>query len=553
MKYILCLFTCLLLSTTSMGQILAKSSSELRAESLRGKLTPLRTCYDINYYHLDVKIDLENQSVNGSNEFNFTAVEDFNKLQFDLFRNLKVERVIYAGVEIPFTREADAVFITFPKTIKKGEKDKFTVWYGGTPKLARNPPWDGGFIFSKDNAGNPFASVACQGLGASVWWPNKDHQSDEVDSMLVSITVPKDLHEVSNGRLRSIETLQDGSKKYNWIVSEPINNYNVTFYIGKYAHWTDNYDGEKGNLSIDYWSLKTDSAQAKPHWDADTKRMLKAFEFWFGPYPWYKDGFKLVQAPHLGMEHQSAIAYGNQFKKGYLGMDMSGTGHGLDWDYIIIHEAGHEWFGNNITTKDIADMWVHEGFTTYSEALFTEYTQGRIAGDAYVIGLRKMIGNDSPLIGKYDSNSEGSGDMYAKGANIIHTIRQLINDDEVFRQILRGLNKDFYHQTVTTNQIENYISQKSGIDLSKIFDQYLRHSKIPVLEYSVSNGNIMYRWVTDVKGFNMPIKYSFNEVDYETLNPTNNWQNLPVKPDLNGETFKIKPSYYVNQQRVIDK
>lgn len=549
-RILLALFAAFIFCYSTSAQPLNRRQTYTKADTLRGMLTPLRTCYDINYYHLDVKIDLENKSVSGSNEFAFTATQDFNKLQFDLFANLKIDKILYKGAEVPYTREFGAVFVTFPKTIKKGSKEKFTVWYNGNPPIARNPPWDGGFIFKKDKSGNPFVSVACQGLGASVWWPTKDHQSDEVDSMLISISVPKDLDEVSNGRLRSIVNKPDGYRQHNWFVANPINNYTVSFYIGKYAHWTDTYKGENGPLSIDFWSLKEDSAVARPHWDADVKPMLAAFEHWFGPYPWYKDGYKLVQAPHLGMEHQSAVAYGNQFKKGYLGQDMSGTGYGMKWDYITVHESGHEWFANNVTTKDIADMWVHEGFTTYSEALFTEYTQGKKEGEAYLIGLRRGIGNRGPVIGPYNVNKEGNGDMYPKGANLLHTIRQLVNNDEKFRGILRGINKTFYHTTTTSAAVEAYIAKQSGLKLDKVFDQYLRNAKIPLLEYKVENSTIHYRWVTDVKDFDMPVKVSLKADHFSLVYPTNEWKTSKVDASITADNFKVDPSFYVKVQKL---
>ncbi|RZK21024.1 MAG: M1 family peptidase [Pedobacter sp.] len=546
MKKILAILAIALSVASTQAQMLGKNQVNSRADSLRGTLTPLRTCYDINYYHLDIKIDIDQKSVAGSNEFAFTAMQDFTKLQFDLFDNLKVEKVVYNGADLKFSREYNAVFVSFPKTIKKGSKDKFTVFYSGNPRVAKNAPWDGGFIFKKDSAGNPFVSVACQGLGASVWWPNKDHQSDEVDSMLISISVPNTLQEVSNGRLRNTVDQPNGYKQYNWFVSNPINNYDVSFYIGKYAHWTDNFDGENGKLSIDYWALQVDSAKARPHWDADVKPMLKCFEYWFGPYPWYKDGYKLVQAPHLGMEHQSAVAYGNQFKKGYLGRDLSGTGHGLKWDFITVHESGHEWFGNNITTKDIADMWVHEGFTNYSETLFTECTDSKASADEYVIGIRRGISNDIPIIGPYGVNKEGSGDMYPKGANLIHNIRQLINNDEKFRQILRGLNKTFYHKTVTTAEIENYIAKQSGLKLDKVFDQYLHYTKIPVLEYKIDKSLLSYRWITDIKGFDMPVRVTLKNGTYSLIKPTNDWKTIKVDASVNMENFKNDPAFYIN-------
>lgn len=549
MKKTLFILSLLLGFVSVKAQMLGKNQENSRADSLRGTLTPLRTCYDINYYHLDVKIDIDQKSVSGSNLFAFTATQNFNKLQFDLFSNLKVEKVVYKGAELPFTKEYNAVFVTFPKTITKGSKDNFTVFYAGNPVIAKRPPWDGGFIFKKDSAGNPFVSVACQGFGASCWWPNKDHQSDEVDSMKISISVPNSLQEISNGRLLNTVDKPDGYKQYNWVVSNPINNYDVTFYIGKYAHWQDSYDGEAGKLSIDYWALQTDSANARPHWDADVKPMIKCFEYWFGKYPWYKDGYKLVQAPHLGMEHQSAVAYGNQFKKGYLGRDLSGTGHGLNWDFITIHESGHEWFGNSITAKDIADMWIHEGFTNYSEVLYVECSENKAAADEYVIGLQKIIRNDVPVIGPYGVNKEGSGDMYPKGANLIHTIRQLINDDEKFRRILRGLGTTFYHKTVTTAEIENYISKQSGLKLDKVFDQYLRYTNIPVLEYKINNGELTYRWITDVKEFNMPVRVMLKAGAFTLIKPTNNWKTIKVDTSINAENFKHDPLFYIKTKK----
>ncbi|SHG89282.1 M1 family metallopeptidase [Pedobacter caeni] len=534
----------------SKAQLMTPKNKFSRADSLRGTLSPLRSCYDINYYHLDVKVDIDQKYISGSNEFQFTATLDFSKLQFDLFENLRVEKVVYKNKNVPFKREFNAVFVDFQQNISKGSKESFTVFYSGNPIIAKTPPWDGGFIFSKDKSGNPWVSVACQGLGASSWWPNKDHQSDEVDSILISISVPKGLQEISNGRLRSIEERPDGYTKYNWFVGNPINNYNVSFYIGKYAHWTDQYQGEKGKLSIDYWSLKEDSTKARPHWDADVKPMLKSFEHWFGPYPFYEDGYKLVQAPHLGMEHQSAVAYGNLFKMGYLGRDLSGTGWGMKFDFITIHESGHEWFGNNITTKDIADMWVHEGFTNYSEALFTESTQGKAAGSAYVIGVRKSIANDVPVIGTYGVNHEGSGDMYYKGANLVHLIRQLINNDEQFRAILRGMNKTFYHQTVTTQQVEDYIIKQSGLKLNKVFDQYLRTTMVPVLEYKIGAGKLSYRWTACVKDFDMPLKVTLKNKGFETIHPGTHWKSEPVSKEITRDNFQADPNFYVKTKNV---
>ncbi|MBC7568091.1 MAG: M1 family metallopeptidase [Pedobacter sp.] len=531
------------------AQLMAEKSSSNRADSLRGHLTEYRTCYDLNYYHLDVKINIEDRSISGSNEFRFTATKTFKVLQFDLFSNLKVEKVVYQGADVPFKREFNAVFLTFPNEIKIAEHKSFTVFYSGKPVVAKNPPWDGGFIFKRDKSDNPWISVACQGFGASSWWPTKDHQSDEVDSMLISISIPKGLDEISNGQLRSVIDQKDGYNQFNWFVSNPINNYNVTFYIGKYAHWKDSYAGEKGPLSIDYWSLDEDSTKARPHWDADVKRMLKSFEHWFGPYPFYEDGYKLVQAPHLGMEHQSAVAYGNGFKQGYLGRDYSksAANWGLKFDYLTVHESGHEWFGNSITSKDIADMWIHEAFTSYSETIFLDSYYGDQAGSEYVISSRKIIRNDSPIIGTYGLNTEGSSDMYYKGANMIHTIRALINNDEKFRLMLRGMNKKFYHQTVTTAEIEQYIRRFTGLKLTGFFDQYLRKAAIPVLEFKIeASGKLAYRWKTDVAKFDMPVSVTLKPGSYQLIYPGNKWKTSAIDPAIKKETFSIDPNFYVN-------
>ncbi|EOR93354.1 Peptidase M1 family protein [Arcticibacter svalbardensis MN12-7] len=508
-----------------------------RSDSLRGELTPLRTCYDINYYHLDVKVNIDDRFISGSNEFKFTATTDFKLLQFDLFANLKIERIMYKGKELPYTREFNAVFVTFPTVINKGKKDSFRVFYSGYPIVAKNAPWDGGFVFSKDASGKPFVATACQGVGASIWWPTKDHQSDEVDSMAISISVPNGLKDVSNGRLRATKKLKDGYTRYDWFVANSINNYDVAINIADYAHFSDQYQGEKGMLSLDYWVLPENLTNAKIQFGENVKPMLEAFEHWFGPYPFYEDGYKLVEAPHLGMEHQSAVAYGNGYKNGYKGRDLSGTGWGLKWDFIIVHESGHEWFGNNITAKDIADMWIHESFTNYSESLFVESRYGKQAGLEYVHGTRGGIDNVEPILGTYGVNNEGSGDMYEKGGNMLNMIRTIINDDQKWLQILRGLNKTFYHQTVTYKQIVDYINKESGKNLTTVFDQYLQHVNIPVLEVRFENGKILCRWIADVKGFDMTVKVRIKGGQYQFIQPGTTFTAIDL-PGATKENFE---------------
>jgi aminopeptidase N len=533
------------LPAVTKAQLITPKETFTHADTLRGSLTPLRTCYDINYYHLDVKVNIDQKAISGSNQFKFTATQDFTKLQFDLFANLNVDKVVYKGKNLPYTREDNAVFITFPQTIAKGNKDEFTVYYSGKPTVAVNAPWDGGLVFKKDSLGKPWVATACEGVGASIWWPNKDHLSDEVDSMMISISVPKGLKDVSNGRLRKVTPLKDGYTRFDWFVANPINNYDVAANIGDYTHFSDIYDGEKGKLTLDYWVLPASLDKAKKQFGENVKPMLKAFEHWFGPYPFYEDGYKLVETPHLGMEHQSATAYGNHYLNGYLGTDMSGTGWGLKWDYIIVHESGHEWFGNNITGKDLADMWVHESFTCYSESLFIENNWGKKAGQEYNKGLRPGIANDRPIVGIYNVNKEGSEDMYPKGAVMLNMVRTIINDDEKWRTILRGLNSTFYHQTVTYDQVVNYINEQSGKNLLSVFDQYLHYKKLPTLEIAVQNGKLVSRWIADAKNFTMPVQVKIKGGEYKFITPTTHFTPVEIegatKDNMEVDTF----NYYI--------
>ena len=512
-----------------------------RQDSLRGSITKERAWWDVKYYHLDVKVSPIDSTITGSNTIKYLVLKEYNIMQIDLQNPMEIYKVIQDGVALKYKREGNAFFIELIAPQKIGSTKELTVFYGGKPKVAVNPPWDGGITWKKDRNGIPFIASSCQGLGASVWWPNKDHMYDEVESMLISVNVPKGLMDVSNGRLQSVKQMKDGSNTYNWFVSNPINNYGVNINIGDYVTFSEKYKGEKGDLDCTYYVLRNNLDKAKKQFQ-DVPRMLKAFEHWFGPYPFYEDSYKLVEAPYLGMEHQSSVTYGNGFKNGYLGRDLSGTGWGLKFDYIIIHESGHEWFANNITYKDIADMWIHESFTDYSESLFLEYYYGKEAGYTYVRGIRKNIENDKPIIGKYDVNNEGSSDMYYKGANMLHTLRQIVNDDSKWRAILRGLNSTFYHQTVTTKQIEDYLSQQVGIELNPFFNQYLRDVRIPTLEYFFKDNHFGYRWTNCVPNFNMPVKVTLNGKE-ELLKPETEWKEIPTKTE--NPKLEIDKNFYV--------
>jgi aminopeptidase N len=512
-----------------------------RQDSLRGSITKERSWWDLKQYRLDIKVNPLDSTITGSNVVKYKVLQEYNVMQIDLQNPLEINKIVQDGLELKYRREGNAYFVDLLSLQKVGTIKELIVFYGGRPKVAVNPPWDGGITWKKDSNGKPFIASSCQGLGASVWWPNKDHMYDEVDDMYISVTVPSDLMDVSNGRLLSVKKQKNGSTTYNWYVSNPINNYGVNINIGNYVSFSEKYKGEKGILDCSYYVLRGNLAKAKKQFK-EVPRMLKAFEYWFGPYPFYKDGYKLVEVPYLGMEHQSSVTYGNGFENGYLGEDLSGTGWGLKFDFIIVHESGHEWFGNSITNEDIADMWIHESFTNYSESLFLEYYYGKEAAYTYLRGIRKNILNDKPIIGHYNVNNEGSGDMYYKGSNMLHTLRQIVNDDKKWRAILRGLNNTFYHQTVTTKQIEDYLSEQTAMDLNPFFNQYLRDTRIPKLEYYFEKSNLVYRWTNCVPGFNISIKVSINGTE-KWIKPLTDW-----KTETNiGENLKlmIDPNFYV--------
>lgn len=520
-----------------------------RQDTLMGSNTPQRSWWDVQRYDVTVAPDYETKTIKGKVTITYTVLNDQHSdyLQVDLQKPMEVDSLYFNGnVYInypakPYYNEGAHWFIPLPKT-PKGTTQSLTIVYSGKPREAVMPPWDGGWVWSKDKQGRPWMSVACQGDGASLWYPCKDYWGDEPDQgASLTMIVPENLIAVGNGRLTN-KFVANGKAAYTWEVTAPINSYNIIPYIGNYVSWSDTLAGEKGALDLAYWVLDYEQEKAKRQFE-QVKPTLRAFEHWFGPYPFYEDGYKLVQSPYLGMEHQSAVAYGNEFTNGYLGTDLSKTGWGLKWDYIIVHETGHEWFGNNITAKDRADMWVHEGFTDYSETLFTEYYYGKQAGNEYTQGLRSNIENDQPIIAAYGVNKEGSGDMYFKGSNLIHTIRQIINDDNKFRAILRGLNTDFYHQTITSKQLENYIALQSGKDLSKVFDQYLRTNKIPTLEYKQSGNTIQYRWANVVSNFTMPVRLS-NGV---WITPSLSWKTFKSS---NVQPFAVDKNFYITLKKL---
>ena len=537
------LLLAILISGVSQAQFF-EEAKPTKIDTLKGSNTEFRNFWDVKKYDIVLEPNFEAKSIKGSNKISLTIEKDILNpvFQIDLQSPMKADKITANFPIADKKTDGDFIFISTKKKFKKGEKYTIDIDYSGNPVIAKHAPWDGGWMFTKDKNGNPWMTAADEGIGASIWLPVKDIWSDEPDNGITfKIITPKDLVGVGNGKLIKQENLGD-KKSWLWEVKSPINDYSIIPSIGKYVNFKDTFEGEKGKLDLDYWVLDYNLDKAKKQFE-QVKPMMKAFEHWFGPYPFYEDSYKLVESPHLGMEHQSNVAYGNKYQNGYLGRDLSGTGIGLKWDYIIIHETGHEWFANNITAKDQADMWIHESFTTYSETLFVDYVFGKADGNKYLQGLRGNIQNDKPIIGTYGIRNEGSGDMYPKGANMIHTIRQVINNDEKFRQILRGLNKDFYHQTVTASQIQNYFSEKSGIDLKSIFDQYLTTIKIPTLEYKQNGNQLTYKWTNVVPNLKLPIRLA----DGQELKPTEENQTTTLKSD---KPVEFNKNYYIYTKQI---
>ncbi len=522
-------------------------TADQRAVELRGTVTPERAWWDLQRYDLKIEVDPDERTIVGTNEITFVPTRLGKRLQIDLQAPLEIEWFKAGERELKFVREGNAYFVEFGNDLNVGTVSSITVKYSGTPMVAENPPWSGGVSWQRDKNGFHFIATSCQGIGASVWWPNKDHGYDEPDrGMSIQITVPEDLVAVSNGRLKKkLHNQKNRTRTFLWEVTNPINNYGVNMNIGNYVNFSETFSGEGGDLDVDYWVLDHQRETAKKHFK-EAPRTLRAFEHWFGQYPFYEDSYKLVVVPYLGMEHQSSVTYGNGFKNGYRGRDLSATGVGLKFDFIIVHESGHEWFGNNISMKDAADMWIHESFTNYSENLFVEYHFTEKEAQDYVLGCRKLVKNDRPIIGEYDVNGRGSsGDMYYKGGNMLHAIRHTINDDKKWRSILRGLNKKFWHQTVGTREIESYISQESGIDFDLFFDQYLRTTKIPVLNYQVDGNRLDYQYQNVVPGYDYPLRVQING-EVVSIRPTEELQTLLKDEAI--KTFEVDRNFFVDSK-----
>ena len=506
-----------------------------RADSLRGFLNPNRSCYNVISYDLSVSFDLEKKEIQGHNEMTIDMTEHVWQIQIDLFDHLIIDSIFLGTKPCDVSREYNSVLIKFPYQVNAEHREKIHIYYHGKPKEAANPPWEGGFVWEKDSKGNHWVSVACEGLGASSWWPNKDHLSDEPRKMNIHLIVPKGYQAISNGRLIN-ETVENKKSTFHWSVTYPINNYNTTFYIGKYAHITDHHNG----VDLDYYVLKKNKKKAEKHFE-QVKKMLDAFTHYFGEYPYIKDGYKLVEAPYWGMEHQSAIAYGNNYKNNKWG-----------FDFIILHESGHEWWGNHVSCSDHADLWIHEAFCTYSEALYVEYYQGKEASIEYLNEQKKKIENNAPIKGPYDVNFNdfGSADMYYKGSNMLHTLRTLLENDVLWFSILKGLQKQFGDQTTSSDQIIAYFNRRTSKNFSDFFSHYLNSAESPKIEYNVDQRgdelSIIYRYSNTSEKFDMPVRYTLDGKIYHWIYPKSDWTPLSITLEKDQEFHFDEENFMVD-------
>lgn len=516
-----------------------------RADSLQGSLRHERTAYDVLRYDLTIAVHPKERKIIGHNKITFKVVEkEVSTIQIDLFENMKIDSIVWEDNSLFYKREFNAVFVDFPQVLVNGDTHELTFYYSGKPQMARRPPWDGGFVWSKDSNDKDWIGVAVQGTGASLWYPVKDHQTDEPDNgATITIIAPNGLMGVSNGRL--IETIKaDQTTAWKWEVKNPINNYNITLNIGDYVHFGENYKG----LDLNYYILKNNLSKAKSHFE-EVKPMLDCFQSKFGKFPFWEDGYKLIETPYLGMEHQSGISYGNKYLKGYLGQDISDTGIGMLFDYITIHESGHEWFGNSITSEDIADMWIHEGFTTYTEGVFIECQYGYDQSVKYMNGKKINVLNKTPIVGQFGVNFKASNsDMYGKGALFLHTLRNVINNDDLWWNLLLDFAQTYRHHIVNTNMVLDFFDQKTGLDLEPIFKQYLFHPDVPTLELKIKRGKVYYRWQSDIADFNMPIDVKFNN-ELTRWHPDNDWQQSNFKTKKLKDVKPMDDNFYIHIKR----
>jgi len=512
-----------------------------RADILRGEYGPYRANNDLLFYHLDIRVDPDRKFISGKNTIRFRMLKDGTRIQLDLHAALNIDKILLGDTRLEYQRELGAVFVDFPQTLTAGNVYTIEFYYSGNPVETGR---FGGITFRQDASGHPWINTACEGTGASLWWPNKDQWRDEVESMRISVAIPNSLVDVSNGKFIGKTDLGDGYTRWDWLVQYPINNYDVSLNIGNYQHFSDRL----GSLPLDFYALPEDLDKARKQF-VQAKGMIEAFQHYFGEYPFQKDGYKLIQAPYSGMEHQSAVTYGNHFANGYLERDWTGVGISPRFDFIIIHESAHEWFGNSITAADISDMWIHEGWATYLESLYVEYMWGHEDALKYLNAYKSKVRNTQPIITPRGINRSPAQDQYFKGALFINTLRSIVNDDARWWALLHDFYQHFKYRNIMTEDVVEYFNQKTAMNLTPIFDEYLRHAALPVLElkFEEAAGAVSYRWKADEPAFAMPVRVGAKD-QWQIVRPTSEWQTM--KTPLGKDQFEVATDlYYVNVSR----
>jgi len=520
----------------------AGSPIPTRAEMIRGAYGPFRANNDLLYYHLDIRVDPVEKFISGKNTIRFRMLKDDSRIQLDLTESLQIDRILFGATPLKYVRDSGAVFVDFPETLKAGKEYSIDFYYSGHPLETGR---FGAMTFKKDAAGHVWINTACEESGASIWWPNKDQWRDEVENMDISVAIPNELVDVSNGEFVGKRDLGDGYTRWDWHVHYPINNYDVSLNIGNYLHFAD----KAGEMPLDFYALPEDLDKAKVQF-AQAKGMIEAYEHYFGEYPFKVDGYKLIEAPYSGMEHQSAVTYGNLFQNGYLKVDWTGVGISPRFDFIIIHESGHEWFGNSVTAVDPSDMWIHEGWTTYLESLYVEYRWGKPDALKYLGGYRPKVHNLRPIVAERGVNADPTEDQYFKGALMLNTLRSVVDDDTKWWKLLHDFYQHFKYRNIATEDVVAYFNEQTGMDLTPIFDQYLRHAQIPRLEllFGEAPGMVMYKWSADEQKFAMPVRVGTPE-HWEVIHPTTDWQWMQTP--LTKDEFQVATDLYyvdVNKQ-----
>jgi aminopeptidase N len=537
----LTIFTTLLmasLSSSFAAQTSPSAAQPTHAQVLRGGWGPYRANNRLLFYHLDIRVDPDKKFIGGKNTIRFRMLKDDSRVQLDLTPTLSIDKILLGSTELKYQRDEGAVFVDFPQPLRAGRTYSIDFYYSGHPVETGR---FGGITFKQDSSGHPWINTACEESGASVWWPNKDQWHEEVKNMQISVSIPNDLVDVSNGKFMGKTDLGDGYTRWDWFVHYPINNYDVSLNIGNYQHFSD----KLGSLPLDFYALPEDLEKAKKQF-VQAKGMIEAYQHYFGEYPFKKDGYKLIEVPYSGMEHQTAVTYGNHFANGYLEHDWTGVGISPRFDFIIIHESGHEWFGNSVSAADPSDMWIHEGWTTYLESLYVEYRWGKADGLKYLNGYKPKVKNDRPIIAEHDINAVAPQDQYFKGTLFINTLRSIVDDDRRWFKLIHDFYQHFKYQNIMTEDVVQYFNQQTGMSLTPVFNQYLRHTAIPTLElkFDESTKTVSYRWKVDEAGFAMPVRVGKND-DWKIVHATTEWQTMPTSISKND--FGVATDlYYVN-------